>query len=286
MRDLNESITSARMSQRAFAGIVLVLATAVAWMPGPPAASADDTLPGPAVPMDTIDVGDTPVLLVYTEDVEPPEFYRGGGMIGVINSIFAGEVAAPLTAFFRVSVSAKVQINKDAPWRVSLILGQSERHIGNDIQQAPNLGAEADFMMSLLDEWHKDLSEEDAQQLRELGSLDVEVVGPMDALQTWTGPDTIMVTVRHEETVEVRDIRFMRKTEDSGFVPIHLVLLYEAFYVEARYETPPEVGEEVVTLNTQQVVVRQTAEDPKIYRSGELYLSPPPEEISDESTAQ
>jgi hypothetical protein len=284
VRDLNESMTLGHTVSRAFATIAPVLVFLVTWMPA--AWALDD--PGPvfvAEDRPTV-VDDTQVLLVYTEDVDPPEHYRGGGMIGVINSIFAGETEAPLTAFFRVPVSAKIQVNKDAPWRVTLTLGELKEHIGDNIKEAPNLSAEAHFMVLLLEDWHKDLSEEDTEQLRQFGLLDIEVVGPMDALQTWIGPDTIIVTVGLEEVGEVRDIRFMRKTEDSGYVPISVVLPYEPFHVEARFQTLPHVDEEVVTLNAQRVVVRQTAEDQKVYRSGELYLSPPPEESGDGSTAE
>ncbi len=285
MRDLNEEIALGRTRRRAFVAAVLVLASSIAWVSGPLAVWAKDT-PDQAEGDTQATTNAPQVLLVYTEDVEPPDFYRGGGMIGVINSIFAGETAAPLTAFFRVPVSAKIQTPEDAPWRVSLALGEPEEHIGNDIKQAPNLSAEAHFMVSLLEDWHKDLSKEDVEALRESGSLEITVDGPMDALQTWIGPDALTITVQHEETGRVRDIRFMRKTEDSGFVPIRLVLLYEAFYVEARFKTPPKAGEESVTVGAKQVVVRQTDEDPKIYRSGELYLSPPPKEISDGPTDQ
>lgn len=285
MRDLNESVTLGRTRRRALFAILLALAFTIAWVPGPLAVWAKD-IPGQAEGDTQATTNASEVLLIYTEDVQPPEFYRSGGMIGVINSIFAGETAAPLTAFFRVPVSAKIQTPKDAPWRVSLTLGEPEEHIGDDIKQAPNLSAEAHFMVSLLEDWHKDLSEKDVEQLRQSGSLEITVDGPMDALQTWTGPDALTVTVKHEEPGRVRDIRFMRKTEHSGFVPIRLVLLYEAFYVEARFKTPPKAEEESVTVGAQQVVVRQTDEDPKVYRSGELYLSPPPKEISDGSTDQ
>lgn len=277
MRDFSETMTLGRTGSRAFVVIVLVLASAVTWAPGPSVVWAKDT---------PTDVEISQVLLVYTEDVEPAETYHGGGMIGVINRIFAGEIEAPLTAFFRVLVSAKLETHEDAPWRVRLIMGDPEESIGKDIKEAPNLSAEADFMVLLLEDWYKDLSEEDAEQLKESGSLEVLIEGPLDTLQTWTGPDMLTVTVFHQEAGQVRDLRFMRKTERWGFVPVRLVLLYEAFYVEARFKTPPNAGEEVVTINTQQVVVRQTVKDPKVYRSGELYLSPPPKEHGDGSTAQ
>lgn len=270
----------ARSSRLLIVGFVLVSFVAVhgllpAWALAQPAPQ-----PQPAAQQSSA----TSITLSYSEVPPSSEVVPGGGIIGHINAIFAGIEEAPLHAFFRVSVSGKLHKSETKPWRVTLVLGQPQDYIGDQLSQKVNLLGESQFMMSLLEPWSVDLNPAQVQAYQRDGKISIKLEGPMDALKTWDGPRSITLTLLNPDLIdEIETIRFVRKAEDV-FTRIYVVLLHEQFNIQVRFVKSPREAQKTVQLDIggqtpQRIVIKRTSTDPAVYRSDPLYLVEPGERI-------
>lgn len=220
------------------------------------------------------------ITLTYSEAAPSSEIEVSGGIIGHIEAIFAGKQEAPLHALFRVNVSGKLHKSETEPWKVTLVLGQAQEHIGDQLKQKVNLAVEAQFMMSLLKPWSIDLTKEQVESCKKDGKVSIQIEGPMDVLQTWDVPESITLTIVDPDSIEkIERISFVRKAADI-FTPIYVVLYNEEFFIEVRFAKPPKKAFKTVDLEidgkkSHLIIIERTETNPSVFRSEPMFLVQP-----------
>ncbi len=115
-------------------------------------------------------------------------------------------------------------------------------------------------------------------------SIEAEFITPGDVTYD---PDTLEIeeiTEARSRTVLTRELpsfelRFVRPS-DAGFEGLEVLNYREPFFVEVRFDDEPADDERTVRLDWgagsgKEVVVSKTSDDPKVFRSGLLYLVEP-----------